>query len=384
MEIKNNEKLLDSLVINKVPSRKIYNQMVKQGKVNNDEIYIVNKEDDLPYKYSFIAQEGYTTFIFPFTVENPEDLNIFFNGILMTKNINYTIQDNKIKLLDFAASANDSIIVLNIRGIEPEDYLLDVINDLQIIKNDTIQAIDNKISKLPKDMNEMLLTSKNNIMTTGKITMNSTYTPSNTGDLTDKKYVDQQIQNNKISKVSQLTNDAGYLTSHLVRSVNGMTGDISIKGAYVGSYIGNNALTKTLNFNFEPAYLMLFMVQTNAGTAQNYMCGIQGMKYPFPNNNGTYVSFTWNSKSVIITAASSYYTSILSYKGYFIRCNTKLYFDKYSKLCINNIYDKYIIIKNKYIEYVIFIKVKNRYYTYDKEDKGKYIILKGNEMEVKI
>ena len=44
---------------------------------------------------------------------------------------------------------------------------------------------------------------------------------------------------------------------------------------------------------------------------------------------------------------------------------------------------KYIIIKNKYIEYVIFIKVKNRYYTYDKEDKGKYIILKGNIMEVK-
>ena len=37
-----------------------------------------------------------------------------------------------------------------------------------------------------------------------------------------------------------------------------------------------------------------------------------------------------------------------------------------------------------HIEYVIFIKVKNRYYTYDKEDKGKYIILKGNEMEVKI
>lgn len=316
MEIKNNEKLLDSLVINKVPSRKIYNQMVKQGKVNNDEIYIVDKEDDLPYKYSFTAQEGDTTFTFPFTIENPEDLNIFFNGILMTKNINYTIQDNKIKLLDFAASANDSIIVLNIRGIEPEDYLLDVINDLQIIKNDTIQAIDNKISELPKDMNEMLLTSKNNIMTTGKITMNSTYTPSNSGDLTDKKYVDQQIQNNKISKVSQLTNDAGYLTSHLVRSVNGQTGDISIKGAYVGSYIGNNALTKTLNFNFEPAYLMLFMVQTSGGTAQNYMCGIQGMKYPFPNNNGTQVSFTWNSKSVIITAASSYYTSIFNNNGY--------------------------------------------------------------------
>lgn len=316
MEIKNNEKLLDSLVINKVPSRKIYNQMVKQGKVNNDEIYIVNKEDDLPYKYSFTAQEGDTTFTFPFTVENPEDLNIFFNGILMTKNINYIIQDNKIKLLDFAASANDSIIVLNIRGIEPEEYLSDIVNDLQIIKNDTIQTINNKMNELPENMNEILLTSKNNIMTTGKITMDSTYTPSATGDLTNKKYVDQQIQNNKISKVSQLTNDAGYLTSHLVKSVNGMTGDISIKGAYVGSYIGNNTLTKTLNFNFEPAYLMLFMVQTNGGTAQNYMCGVQGMKYPFPNNNGTQVSFTWNSKSIIITATSSYYTNIFNNSSY--------------------------------------------------------------------
>lgn len=316
MEIKNNEKLLDSLVINKIPSKKIFNQMIQEGKVNDDEIYMVLEHEDLPYKYTFTAQEGDTTFTFPFIVKNPEDLNIFFNGILMTKNINYIIQNNKIKLLDFTASANDSIIVLNIRGIDPEDYLSDVINDLQIIKNDTIQAIDNKMSELPEDMNEMLLTSKNNIMTTGKITMGSSYTPSRSGDLTDKKYVDQQIQNNKISKVSQLTNDVGYLTSHLVRSVNGMTGDISIKGAYVGSYIGNNALTKTLNFNFEPAYLMLFMVQTNAGTAQNYMCGIQGMKYPFPNNNGTYVSFTWNSKSVIITATNSYYTNIFNNSSY--------------------------------------------------------------------
>lgn len=311
MEIKNNEKLLDSLVINKVPSRKIYNQMVKQGKVNNDEIYIVNKEDDLPYKYSFIAQEGDTTFTFPFTVENPEDLNIFFNGILMTKNINYTIQDNKIKLLDFAASANDSIIVLNIRGIEPEDYLLDVINDLQIIKNDTIQAIDNKISELPKDINEMLLTSKNNIMTTGKITMNSTYTPSNTGDLTDKKYVDQQIQNNKISKVSQLTNDAGYLTSHLVRSVNGQTGDVSIKNVYIGKYLGDNSLTKTLNFDFEPGYLIIISTASSNGNAQNTLMGINGMKYPYSigSNYGTQITLTWNSNSIVISTVYTNYTT---------------------------------------------------------------------------
>lgn len=60
-----------------------------------------------------------------------------------------------------------------------------------------------------------------------------------------------------------------------------------------------------------------------------------------------------------------YYRSISSYKGYFIRCNTNLFFDKYYYLCINSNYDKYMIIKEKYNGYIIFIKVKDRYYTYD-------------------
>lgn len=317
MEVKNNEKILDSFIINKVPSKKIYNQMIQEGKVNDNEIYMVLDKEELPYKYTFITQKGDSSFTFPFEVKNPKDLNIFFNGLLMTKDINYTIQDNKITLIDFTTEANDNITILNIRGIEPEEYSSNLVADLQVIKNAAITEIDQKLAQLPENMNELLRTTKNNIMSTNsKITMDSSYSPIATGDVTTKKYVDQQIQNNKISKVSQLTNDAGYLTSHLVKSVNGMTGDVSIKGAYVGSYVGNNALTKTLNFNFEPAYLMLFMVQTSAGTAQNYMCGIQGMKYPFPSNNGTYVSFTWNSKSVIITATSSYYTNIFNNSSY--------------------------------------------------------------------
>ena len=39
--------------------------------------------------------------------------------------------------------------------------------------------------------------------------------------------------------------------------------------------------------------------------------------------------------------------------------------DKYYYLCINSNYDKYRIIKEKYNGYIIFIKVKDRYYTYD-------------------
>ena len=66
-----------------------------------------------------------------------------------------------------------------------------------------------------------------------------------------------------------------------------------------------------------------------------------------------------------------YYRSISSYKGYFIRCNTNLFFDKYNYLCIYNNYDKYRIIKKKYNGYIVFIKVKYKYYTYD--DDLKYV-----------
>lgn len=62
-----------------------------------------------------------------------------------------------------------------------------------------------------------------------------------------------------------------------------------------------------------------------------------------------------------------YYRSISSYKGYFIRCNTNLFFDKYYYLCINSNYDKYRIIKEKYNGYIIFIKVN-------------YVILDSNKI----
>lgn len=320
MEIKNNEKIIDSLVINKVPSRKIYNQMVKQGKINNDEIYIINKEDDLPYKYNFIAQEGDSSFTFPFTVENPEDLNIFFNGLLMTKDINYTIQNNQIILIDFTTEANDNITILNIRGVEPENYSSNLVADLQAIKNTAITEIDQKLAQLPEDMNELLRTTKNNIMSTNsKITMDSSYSPIATGDITTKKYVDQQIQNNKISKVSQLTNDAGYLTSHLVESVNGMTGDVSIKGAYMDVYYGGGTTSKTFTFNFEPAYIVIIGTNQSNNATNSMLIGLNGMKYPWCTTNiGTYISFNWSSNSVTFTATStaSAYLAPFNYSGY--------------------------------------------------------------------
>lgn len=305
MEIKNSEKLLDSLVINKVPSRKIYNQMVKQGKVNNDEIYIVNKEDDLPYKYSFTAQEGDTTFTFPFTVENPDDLNIFFNGLLITKNVNYSIENNTITLLDFTAEAGDNIVALNVRGIDPDEYSSNMIDNL----NMTIETLDNKVAKLPANMDELMRTTKTNTMVSGaKITMANEYNPSTVNDVSTKGYVDQQILANKITKTSQLANDSGFLTNHLVSSVNGMIGNVSIKGAYINSYIGDGtSLTKTFTFNFEPALFILIRAVTNRKDSMISMLIINGMPYPYSIDGGFFANLksTWSNNSITLTASTS-------------------------------------------------------------------------------
>lgn len=62
-----------------------------------------------------------------------------------------------------------------------------------------------------------------------------------------------------------------------------------------------------------------------------------------------------------------FFRSISSYKGYFIRCNTSLFFSRYNDLCMNSRYDKYLVIKKRYSNYLVFIKYRNRYYTYDND-----------------
>lgn len=59
-----------------------------------------------------------------------------------------------------------------------------------------------------------------------------------------------------------------------------------------------------------------------------------------------------------------FFRSISSYKGYFIRCNTSLFFSRYNDLCMNSRYDKYLVIKKRYSNDLVFIKYRNRYYTY--------------------
>lgn len=65
MEIKNNEKLTETLVINKVPSKKIFNQMIEQGLVNDDELYVITDNETQFYKYNIKCKKGQSSFTIP-------------------------------------------------------------------------------------------------------------------------------------------------------------------------------------------------------------------------------------------------------------------------------------------------------------------------------
>ena len=96
-----------------------------------------------------------------------------------------------------------------------------------------------------------------------------------------------------------------------------------------------------------------------------YTCNLTNNKLFVRYDNNTIKMIRRKLKYLYDNDFDYYYRSISSYKGYFIRCNTNLFFDKYSYLCIYNNYDKYKILKTKYNDYIVFIKIKNRYYTYD-------------------
>ena len=93
MEIKNNEKLTETLVINKVPSKKIFNQMIEQGLVNDDELYVITDNETPFYKYNIKCKKGQSSFTIPFDLENTETINIYYNGLLMINEINYQIKN---------------------------------------------------------------------------------------------------------------------------------------------------------------------------------------------------------------------------------------------------------------------------------------------------
>ena len=139
MEIKNNEKLTETLVINKVPSKKIFNQMIEQGLVNDDELYVITDNETPFYKYNIKCKKGQSSFTIPFDLENTETINIYYNGLLMINEINYQIENKTINLLNFTTEDNDYITVMGVQGAIAIEISEDIVAR-ELVKQNAIDS----------------------------------------------------------------------------------------------------------------------------------------------------------------------------------------------------------------------------------------------------
>ena len=197
MALTSTSKQISSLKINKVPSTAVYDKMVAQNLINNDELYLVQETEHVINKFTFTATANQSTFTIPFDFEDSSALTIYYNGIMMKETDNYTVSGKDITLVDFTAEAGDYLTVMGIEGAAAIDFgqeATNAINQINTTKTNAITEINNLVATLPSDTSNIMFLNKTNIMTSaGKITMDSTYTPSANGDVATKQYVDNHI-----------------------------------------------------------------------------------------------------------------------------------------------------------------------------------------------
>lgn len=161
--------------------------------------------DHIVNRFTFTATAGQSTFTIPFDFEDSSALTIYYNGVMMKETDNYTVSSKVITLVDFTAEANDYLTVMGIEGAAAIDYgkeaaeaikqiqavKTSAINEINTVKTDTIKQINDVVAELPQDLSSIMSTNKTNTMAANsKITMDNTYSPSASGDVATKKYVD--------------------------------------------------------------------------------------------------------------------------------------------------------------------------------------------------
>lgn len=158
-----------------------------------------------PNRFTFTATAGQSTFTIPFDFEDSSALTVYYNGIMMKETDNYTVSGKDITIVGFTAEAGDYLTVMGIEGAAAIDYgkeaakaikqiqavKTSAINEINTVKTDTIERINAVVAELPQDLSSIMFTNKTNTMAANsKITMHNTYSPSASGDVATKKYVD--------------------------------------------------------------------------------------------------------------------------------------------------------------------------------------------------
>ena len=183
--------------------------------------------DHIVNRFTFTATANQSTFTIPFDFEDSSALTVYYNGIMMKETDNYTVSGKDITLVGFTAEAGDYLTVMGIEGAAAIDFGQEAANaiaqmntakteaitainniksqasteintvksqastEINTVKSNAITEINNLVATLPSDTSSIMFLNKTNTMTAnGKITMDSTYTPSANGDVATKKYVD--------------------------------------------------------------------------------------------------------------------------------------------------------------------------------------------------
>lgn len=205
MALTHSSKQISSLKINKVPSAAIYDKMVAQNLINDDELYLVQETEHVINRFTFTATAGQSTFTIPFDFEDSSALTVYYNGIMMKETDNYTISGEDITLVGFTAEAGDYLTVMGIEGAAAIDFGEEAIDAVTTINNSVAGAkkeisnkvteaentIQNLLNTVPDDVTLALYKNKTNIMTsTGEILMDTNYIPSKENAVVTKGYVD--------------------------------------------------------------------------------------------------------------------------------------------------------------------------------------------------
>lgn len=165
-------------------------------------------------KYTFTVTDAtQSTFTIPFDFNNDSGtLTAYYNGVMMKENDNYTISNNTLTLVEWAAKKGDYLTVMGIEGAasvnvdaklaliqqavdkassDMDSKVASTSTDINNKVSSAIKQIDDKLATIPNDVEQAVYKNKSNIMTKdGRITMDSSYTPSANGDVVTKKYVD--------------------------------------------------------------------------------------------------------------------------------------------------------------------------------------------------
>lgn len=165
-------------------------------------------------KYTFTVSDAtQSTFTIPFDFNNDSGtLTAYYNGVMMKETDNYTISNNTLTLVDWTAKKGDYLTVMGIEGAasvnvdaklaliqqavdkansDMDSKVASASTDINNKVSSAIKQIDDKLATIPDDVKQAVYKNKSNIMTAnGRITMDSSYTPSANGDVVTKKYVD--------------------------------------------------------------------------------------------------------------------------------------------------------------------------------------------------